>query len=137
MKRLRQIRDYLAESGNLDKAVFTLHVLESEIVPVEQETAEGVHLFDDKCNAVIFIDDVTEAQYENLKLLLYDWFRENGDENETYRLSADQISDTLHLVSVDLDLIDATHMAPDVTGPIERDETRYKLEEETPTYDTL
>ena len=137
MKRLRQIRDYLADGGNLVKAAFTLHVLESEIDPAEKETPEGFHLFDDKYNAVIYIDDVTENQYQGIKLLLYDWFRENGEDRETWRLSSDEITDTLSLVTVTLNLVESEHMVPDKDGKIERNEQRYKLEEETPVHTTI
>ena len=133
MKRLRQIRDYLVENGNLTRASFALHILESEIDPVEKETGTGIHLFDDVQDAVIYIDDVTETQYEKIKLLLYDWFRENGIKNEnggeeeTWRLSSDDITDTLCLVTVTLRLVEATHIETTKDGAIERDEKRYAV----------
>ncbi len=126
MRRLKLIRDYLVSSSGLKYKDVACHVTESDSLPVEAQTETGIHLFDDKYEAIIFIEAVTEAQYINLKLLLYDWFRENGGDDENYKLSADEITDQWSLVTITMTLVESVHITPDAEGIIERDEVFYK-----------
>lgn len=134
MRRLREIQDYLVDKGGFKKEHLTCHVTESQSVPVEQETETGVHLFDDRYEAVIFIEDVSEKEYGYLRMLLYDWFREFRTEGEEYRLSADPVSDVSALVTVSMTLVEPVHISPTVDGPVERDDTRYQEAEEPVLY---
>ncbi len=130
MKRLREIQAYLVDNGGFKKAHIVCHVTESESLPVEQETAAGIHLFDDKYDAVIFVEDVSEKDYGKLRLLLYDWFRDYKLEGEQYRLSSDPISDLSSLVTISLTLVESVHIAPAVGGLIERDADFFEESEE-------
>lgn len=128
MERLRTIKDYLVAQGGFKDEDIACHVLESEVVPVEQQTETGFHLFDDRYEALIYILDVTEEKYKYLKLLLYNWFRENREhDDEKFRLSADVITDKWSFVTVSLTLVESVHVASDEAGIVERDDTRYKL----------
>lgn len=131
MERLRTIKDYLVAQGGFKEEDIACHVLESETVPVEQQTTTGFHLFDDKYEGIIYILDVTEEKYKYLKLLLYDWFRENRvDDEEKFRLSADVITDKWSFVTVSMNLVESVHIAADEAGIVERGETRFRLEAE-------
>ncbi len=127
MKRLRQIRDYLIEYGNIPKRDFACHVIGSEQIPVESQTETGIWLFDDIYDAVIHIEDVSGSEYENIRLLLYEWFRENQQENEKLSLAGDFITDVLSLITVSVTLKDSVHIVPDPEGKIERDRQRWRI----------
>lgn len=129
MERLKQIKDYLVTSGGFKEEDIACHVSESDSLPVEAQTETGIHLFDDKYDAVIFIEAVTAARYKNLKLLLYEWFRENKDKDEEYKLSADGITDQWSLVTITMTLVESIHIVPDLEGNIERDESFYSESE--------
>ncbi|MBU2647878.1 phage tail protein [bacterium] len=131
MERLKIIKEYLISQGGFKDEDMACHVLESESVPVEQETGTGFHLFDDKYEALIYILDVTQEKYKYLKLLLYEWFRENRvDDEEKFRLSADVITDTFSFVTVSMNLVESVHIAADVEGIVERDGTMHRLSAE-------
>ncbi len=120
MRRLREIRDNLVENGNIPRSNFSSHVFGTKQDPLESETESGIELFVDCYDGAIYIEDVTEKEYENIRLLLYEWFRENRNEGETFDISGDFISDVVSSINIDVSLCESVHIVPDPDGKIER-----------------
>ncbi|MBU2514523.1 phage tail protein [bacterium] len=131
MKRLRKIKDYLISEGGFKSLNISCHTGVGEIVPVEQHTETGVYLFVDKYQATMFIEDVSEKELNYIKLLMYEWFRLNKqDEEESFRISSDEIDDLASLVTIDMTLVEITHLIFDPDGKIEREGNFYSIGEE-------
>jgi hypothetical protein len=125
MLRLRLLRDYLIADGNFSLKDMSCHIAGSELDGMEEQTETGINLFEDQYSAVIYIADASEQEYDDLRLLLHDWFRDNGLDGERFSLSGDFISDVLSLVTIDLSLKEIVHLEEDPDGKIERDELFY------------
>lgn len=129
MQRLRALRDHLIENANLQHRDISCHVAGSDQDGLETETETGVALFEDTYNAVIYIEDVSELEYDYIRLLLHEWFRENNADEERFSVSGDFISDVLSLVTIDLTLKETVHLVEDPEGKIDREGNFYSMGE--------
>lgn len=127
MKRLETIKNYLIEAIKFKPEQLEISFDEAKTSPRFQRTGTGITLYELGYKGTIELFDVTQDDYLYLGIILADWFRKNGEDKEEWEMSGESDSDQLSIVEITLTLLEKVHLEEDPTGPIERNEIRYKI----------
>lgn len=127
MRRITELEAHLVASVGLPAENVQAHVSGAKLTPFARDTATGTFFQTREYTATLYVFDLDATKFDDLCLILADWFRDDPEDGDVYEIDLDPIDDQLSLATITATLSESRHLIPDAAGPYQRDGQRWSL----------